>query len=262
MIFSVASIVGSAFITACNKLGRFALFMAAVFKTTFTTKLKMQHVIIHAQQIGVNSLPIIFLTGSFTGLALALQSYIGFYRVGAQEFVGLVVTLGMARELGPVLTALMVAGRSGSSMAAEIGTMQITEQIDALKTVCINPYQYLIVPRIVATTVMLPALTMFSVIFGTISGYFFCIYMLGLNADIYISIVAKHIELSDIIGGLIKAGFFGFIIACVGTYSGFVTTGGARGVGISTIHSVVTGSILILIANYFLSSLLFQTGIA
>jgi phospholipid/cholesterol/gamma-HCH transport system permease protein len=262
MIFSVASIVGSAFITTCDKLGRFALFVATVFKTAFTTKLKIHHTITHAQEIGVNSLPIIFLTGSFTGLALALQSYIGFYRVGAQEFVGLVVTLGMARELGPVLTALMVTGRSGSSMAAEIGTMQITEQIDALKTICINPYQYLIVPRVIATTIMLPTLTMFSVIFGSISGYIFCIYMLGLNADIYASIVAKNIELTDITGGLIKAGFFGFIIASIGTYSGFATTGGARGVGTATIHSVVTGSIMILIANYFLSSILFQTGFA
>ena len=262
MIVSIADTLGQFFITACNRVGAFVLFMMVVVKTMFTTRLKTYHVIFHAQHIGVNSLPIIFLTGSFTGLAIALQSYIGFHRVGAQEFVGLVVTLGMARELGPVLTGLMVTGRSGSSMAAEIGTMQITEQIDALKTLCINPYQYLIVPRIIATTFVLPALTLFATIFGSMSGYYFCIHMIGLNAETYSSIITQHMELSDIIGGLIKATFFGFIIASIGTYNGFSATGGARGVGIATINSVVVGSIMILIANYFLSSFLFQAGVA
>ncbi len=203
------------------------------------------------EQIGVGSSTIIFLTGSFTGLALALQSYIGFHRVGAEDFIGLVVALGMARELGPVLTALMVTGRSGSAMAAEIGTMQITEQVDALKTLCIDPYQYLIVPRVIAATFMMPFLTIFSMICGVLGGYIFCIHVLELNAENFISIIQERVELSDITGGLIKAACFGFILSWVGTYNGFKTVGGARGVGKSTTRSVVVGSIIILIANYF-----------
>lgn len=262
MIFSIADALGNAFIAICTTTGAFVFFLINVVKTLCTTPLKIRHVFLHAQQIGIYSLPIITLAGSFTGLALALQSYVGFYRVGAQEFVGLVVTLGMSRELGPVLTGLMVAGRSGSSMAAEIATMQITEQIDALRTLCIDPYQYLIVPRIIAATFILPALTLFSIVFGSATGYLFCIHILGLNADTYASVILKNIELSDVGGGLIKAAFFGLIIATIGTYTGFAAAGGARGVGTATINSVVTGSIMILIANYFLSAFLFQTGIA
>jgi phospholipid/cholesterol/gamma-HCH transport system permease protein len=262
MIGRFINAIGIHCITACNKIGAFAIFIAIIIKTIVTTPLKTHHIFMQAQHVGIRSLPIVFLTGSFTGLAIALQSYIGFSRVGAQEFVGLVVTLGMSRELGPVLTGLMVTGRSGSSMAAEIGTMQISEQIDALQTLCINPYQYLIVPRVIATTCILPMLTLFSIVFGCLSGYIFCTSLLGLNADTYTSIITKHIELTDIIGGLIKAAFFGFIIASVGTYSGFSATGGARGVGIATINSVVVSSVMILIANYLLSTLLFQTGIS
>ena len=262
MLVALLDFIGSTVLSACYVMGDFVLFLFIALKTMFTTRLKISQTIVQMDRIGVGSFTIIFLTGSFTGLALALQSYIGFHRVGAEEFIGLVVTLGMTRELGPVLTGLMVTGRAGSAMAAEIGTMQITEQIDALKTLCINPYQYLVVPRLVASTIIMPFLTIFSMICGIIGGYIFSVYVLGLNSETYISIIQERVDLSDITGGLIKSAFFGLILAWVGSYYGYNTTGGARGVGISTTKSVVVGSILILIANYFLSSFLFQTGIS
>jgi phospholipid/cholesterol/gamma-HCH transport system permease protein len=262
MVIYWLDVIGSTFINICTALGNFFLFFLHALKVAFTTRFKFAQTIMQMHHIGVGSFTIIFLTGSFTGLALALQSYIGFSRVGAEEFIGLVVTLGMTRELGPVLTGLMVTGRAGSAMTAEIGTMQITEQIDALKTLCIDPYQYLVVPRIIATTFILPFLTIFSMICGIIGGYIYCVYVLNLNPDTYISIIRERVELSDITGGLIKSAFFGLILSWVGTYNGYITSGGARGVGISTTRSVVIGSILILIANYFLSSFLFQTGIS
>jgi phospholipid/cholesterol/gamma-HCH transport system permease protein len=254
--------VGIKVLSLLNAAGDFTLFLVRALKTAFTTRLNRKQLFLHMQNIGVGSFSIIFLTGCFTGLALALQSFIGFSRVGTEEFTGLVVTLGMTRELGPVLTGLMVTGRVGSSMAAEIGSMQITEQVDALKTLCINPYQYLIVPRIFAATFIMPFLTIFSMICGIVSSYLLCIYILGINGVSYLSIIRERTELSDITGGLFKAAFFGLILAWVGSYCGFVTTGGARGVGRSTTRSVVVGSILILVANYLLSSFLYKTGLS
>lgn len=262
MVIQVIDYCGIQTLRICESVGRFILFLCTIVRILFTTRLKYKQLITQMHYIGVGSMSIIFLTGSFTGLALALQSYIGFSRVGAEEFIGLVVTLGMTRELGPVLTGLMVTGRCGSSMAAEIGTMQISEQIDALTTLGIDPYQYLVVPRVLAATLIMPFVTIFSMMCGIIGGYIYCIYALGLNAETYIQIIQERVDLSDITGGLIKSAFFGFILAWVGTYQGYTTRGGARGVGIATTRSVVIGSIIILIANYFLSAFLFQTGMA
>src|SRR5581483_3301193 len=199
---------------------------------------------------------IVVLTGSFTGMVFALQSYIGFQRVGGEQFIGAVVALGMIRELGPVLTGLMVTGRACSAIAAEIGTMQITEQIDALKTLRVNPFQYLVVPRILGGTIIMPFLTLFSMIFGIVGGYFICTYVLELSPEDYINSIKSYVELADITGGLKKATAFGLILSWVGCYKGYTTSGGARGVGISTTQSVVQSSIMILISNYFLTKML------
>lgn len=254
--------VGMIFLKISTKVGKFVLFLARAIITLFTKRLKTKQLLLQMQRIGVESFTIIFLTGLGTGFVLALQSYIGLNKFGGEEFLGIVVALGMTRELGPVLTGLMVTGRAGSAMAAEIGTMQITEQIDALKTLCIDPYQYLIVPRILAGTIILPFLTILSMLFGIIGGYVYSVKVLGLSPEQYISSIQTYVELKDINGGLIKSSFFGLILSWVGSYMGFYTHGGARGVGLSTTRSVVTGSIMILIANYFLSSLLFKTGIS
>lgn len=262
MIIPFLNALGKGTLIFCDHIGSFVIFFYRVVVTLFTTKLKVRQVINQMHMIGIGSATIVFLTGSFTGLAFALQSYIGFSRVGTTELIGLVVTLGMTRELGPVLTGLMVTGRCGSAIAAEIGSMRITEQIDALKTLCIDPFQYLIVPRVLASIIIMPFLTIFSMICGIIGGYLLCTYSLDLNPESYINVIRERVELSDITGGLIKAAFFGLFFSWVGTYQGYFTSGGAHGVGKATTKSVVYGSIIILIANYFLSSLLFQTGIS
>lgn len=262
MIVRFLDSVGKGMLALCDRLGSFILFFVNTIVVLFTTRLKFRQVFFQMQEIGIGSLLIVVLTGSFTGLAFALQSYIGFSRVGTEGLVGLVVAMGMARELGPVLAGLMVTGRSGSAMAAEIGTMRISEQIDALKTLCIDPIQYLVVPRIVASVLILPALALFAMICGVASGYLLCIYSLGVSSETYLAIIRGRVELSDITGGLIKAAFFGLFLSWVGTYQGYMTSGGAEGVGRATTQTVVVGSIIILIANYFLSSILFQTGIS
>jgi phospholipid/cholesterol/gamma-HCH transport system permease protein len=250
--------VGRFTLQVCEMVGNFTLFFTHFLKTLFTTPLKLNKVFVQMQSIGVDSLTISILTGSFTGMVLALQSYIGFQRVGGEQFIGSVVALGMVRELGPVLTGLMVTGRAGSAITAEIGTMRITEQIDALRTLHINSFQYLVVPRILASTFILPFLTLFSMICGIIGGYFVCVNVLGLSSEDYLNNIKRYVEISDIRGGLIKASFFGLILSLVGTYKGYYTSGGARGVGLSTTQSVVLGSMMILISNYFLTKMLEQ----
>jgi phospholipid/cholesterol/gamma-HCH transport system permease protein len=237
-------------------LGSFVLFFYKALLTLVTTKLKLSKTLAQMEHIGIESLAIVILTGTFSGMVLALQSYIGFQRVGGEQFIGSVVALGIIRELGPVLTGLMVAGRASSAIAAELGTMRITEQIDALRTLRIDTFQYLVVPRIVAGTIILPFLTLFAMICGVVGGYMICVYVLGLSPEDYISNIRIYVELSDITGGLIKATFFGLILSWVGTYKGFFTEGGARGVGMATTQSVVTSSICIITSNYFITKLL------
>jgi phospholipid/cholesterol/gamma-HCH transport system permease protein len=262
MVIEFINYIGKKTFAILDILGGFVLFLLKIIGTTFTTRLKFTQLLLQIDQIGVGSFSIIFLTGASTGLALALQTYIGLNRFGAHEFIGVIVALGMTRELGPVMTGLMVAGRSGSGMAAEVGTMQITEQIDALRTLSINPFQYLIVPRIIASVFVLPLLAVFSMLCGIAGGYLYAVYVLEIPADMYINSITKYLELKDITGGLFKASMFGLILSWVGTYNGYRTTGGARGVGMATTRTVVVSSIMILIANYLLSSFLFKTGVA
>lgn len=256
MILSVINAIGHYTLGICTLAGSFVVFLYKAGKALFTTRLKLEKVLFQMERIGVDSLTIIILTGTFTGMVFALQSYIGFQRVGGEHFIGSVVALGMIRELGPVLTGLMVTGRAGSAIAAELGTMRITEQIDALKTLFVDPYQYLIVPRLLAATIILPLLALFCMICGIAGGYFVCVHVLGLSPEDYVSGIRTYGEMSDIRGGLIKSGFFGFILAWVGCFKGYSTTGGAKGVGESTTKSVVIASIMILISNYFLTKLL------
>ena len=256
MIIRFVDFLGRYVLSVCDSLGAFFIFFAKAIRTLFTTKLKVSKFFSQMEQIGVNSLSVVILTGASTGMALALQTYFGFKRVGGEQFIGAIVALGIIRELGPVLTGLMVAGRAGSAITAEIGTMRITEQIDALKTLRINTFQYLVVPRILASTVILPFLALFAMIFGIVGGYIVAVYVLELSPEDYISNIKAYVELADIRGGLIKSCVFGLILSWVGTYKGYRTRGGARGVGRATTNSVVTSSIMILIANYFLTKML------
>ncbi len=263
MILKFIDKLGKVALSFMTTLGDFVIFLFISLKTMFSTPLKVKQLFIQMESIGVGGFPIVVLTGFGTGLVLALQTYIGFKKFGTEDLIGVVVSMGMARELGPILTGLMVTGRSGSAMSAELGTMRITEQVDALKTLCIDPYQYLIVPRLLASTIILPFLTMFSVVFGILGGYIYCVYQLDINPEDYMSGIRQYLEMADIINGLIKSCVFGLILSWVGTYCGYKTTkGGARAVGISTTQSVVVGSVLILIADYFLSAILFNTGVS
>jgi phospholipid/cholesterol/gamma-HCH transport system permease protein len=248
--------IGAATIYACGEIGSFFLFLFHIIRVAITYRPNVHRILFYANRIGVDSLIIVVLTGSFTGMVFALQSYIGFQRVGGEQFIGAVVALGMIRELGPVLTGLMVTGRAGSAIAAEIGTMQISEQIDALRTLRINPFQYLVVPRIIAGIIILPGLAIFCMMCGIVGGYFICTQILGLSPEDYINSIKTYVEMRDITGGLIKGSTFGLILTWVGTYKGFYTTGGARGVGLATTQAVVTSSIVILISNYFLTKFL------
>lgn len=207
--------------------------------------------------IGYYSLPVVGMTALFTGMVLALQSYTGFSRFSAEGAVATVVVLSVTRELAPVLAGLMVAGRVGASIAAEIGTMRVTEQIDALTTLSTNPYKYLIAPRLIAGTIMLPILVLIADVIGVFGGYLVGVYKLGFTAENYMHKTWDFLTADDVMSGLWKAAAFGFIVTLMGCYHGFNSERGAQGVGSATTNAVVSASILILIANYFLTQFFF-----
>ena len=208
-------------------------------------------------EIGYYSLPVVGLTAIFTGMVLALQSYTGFARFSAESAIPNVVVISITRELGPVLAGLMVAGRVGAAMAAEIGTMRVTEQIDALHTLATNPFKYLVAPRLIAGLTMLPILVFIADIIGVFGGYVVASYKLGFNPATYLKNTLDFVEPMDVISGLVKAGVFGFLITLMGCYHGYNSRGGAQGVGAATTNAVVSASILILCFNYFITELFF-----
>jgi phospholipid/cholesterol/gamma-HCH transport system permease protein len=208
-------------------------------------------------RLGVDSIPVVFLTAMFTGMVLALQTYVGFQRVHAENFVGSVVALAMLRELSPVLVGLMVTGRVGSSMAAEIGTMRVTEQIDALEALATDPIHYLFVPRVIAGIVMLPFLVVLGDALGIGGGYLVGVKLMGANPVVYESNTFQYLQMNDIWSGLIKAAAFGLILTLTGCVRGYDTSGGAEGVGRSTTAAVVSASLIILLSDFFLTKLLF-----
>jgi len=190
-------------------------------------------------------------------MVLAMQSYNALKRFGAESLVGPTVALSMARELGPVLTALMVTGRAGSAMATELGTMRVTEQIDAMFTMGVNPVRHLVVPRIVAGLTMLPLLAVVTDFVGVVGGYLIGVKLLGINPGVYIGRTVDFVNVDDIMYGLTKSFFFGIIITLVASFQGFNTTGGAEGVGRAATNAVVLSCVLILISDYMLTSLMF-----
>ena len=208
-------------------------------------------------RVGFDSIPVVFLTAMFTGMVLALQTYIGFQRVHAENFVGSVVALAMLRELSPVLVGLMVTGRVGSSMAAEIGTMRVTEQLDALQSLATDPVQYLFVPRVIAGIVMLPLLTILGDALGVGGGYLVGVKLMGANPVVYQQNTYQFLHMNDIWSGLIKSAFFGLILTLTGCVRGYYTSGGAEGVGRATTAAVVSASLIILLTDFFLTKLLF-----
>ncbi|MFP4125298.1 MAG: MlaE family ABC transporter permease [Alphaproteobacteria bacterium] len=208
--------------------------------------------------IGYYSLPVVGLTAIFTGAVLALQSYTGFQRFQAESAIATIVVLSVVRELGPVLAGLMVAGRVGAAMAAELGTMRVTEQIDALTTLSTDPYRYLIMPRLVGGLIMLPLLVVVADLIGVMGGYLIATLKLGFGSVEYLNNTFQYLETIDVVSGLTKAAVFGFIVALMGCYHGFHSQRGAQGVGVATTRAVVTASILILTANYIVTELFFS----
>jgi phospholipid/cholesterol/gamma-HCH transport system permease protein len=208
-------------------------------------------------EIGYYSLPVVGLTAIFTGMVLALQSYTGFARFSAESAIPQVVVVSLTRELGPVLAGLMVAGRVGAAMAAEIGTMRVTEQIDALTTLSTDPFRYLVAPRLVAAIVTLPILVLVADLIGVLGGYLVAVYKLEFNDLTYLKNTIDYLEFQDVFSGVVKAAVFGFLIALMGCYHGYHSKGGAQGVGAATTAAVVSASVLILTFNYFLTEAFF-----
>lgn len=256
MVWTLSSI-GRVFIEFLASTGRLTLFLANSLAQGLQPPYYFRQMLRQFWEIGYLSLPVVGLTAFFTGMVLALQSYTGFSRFNAEGAIASVVALSMTRELGPVLAGLMISGRIGGAMAAEIGTMRVTEQLDALVTLSTNPQKYLIAPRLLAGVTMLPLLVLIADVIGIFGGYIVSIYRLDFNPAIYMKQTFDFIQVGDITSGLIKAAFFGFIITSMGCYHGFNSKGGAQGVGRATTYAVVSSSILILVANYFLTALLF-----
>jgi len=252
--------LGRSAIGLVKEIGLMGVFVSDTFRWLMRRPVRLHAAIEQMVEFGVNSFPVVFFTAMFTGMVLALQSYTGFKRFGAESMVGTVVGLSMTRELGPVLTALVVTGRAGSSMTAQLGTMRVTEQIDALYTLAANPIKYLVVPRVIAGTIMLPILTAMADLVGIFGGFIVGVFLLGANPVLYMDKTFEFMELNDVMSGLLKAMVFGFIISTVGCYQGFYTEGGAEGVGNATTKSVVLGFMLIFIANYILTALLFSSN--
>ena len=233
-------------------------FINLKFKKIFWNNF-LKNIINQMTFIGFFSLPVVSLTSFFTGGALALQIYYGGNQFNSEVIVSSIVALGITRELGPVLGGIVVAGRVSSAIAAELGTMKVTEQIDALKTLSADPISYLIVPRIISGIIMLPILIIFADIIGIMGGWFIGTQSLGFNGSVYIQNTVDFLEVNDISSGLIKASFFGFIITIMGCYQGFNSNGGAQGVGKATTNAVVSASVLILASNYIMTNLFFAS---
>jgi len=250
--------IGRATLTFMETAGRLVLFTAVALSHCLRPPFHLRHIGRQMMDIGYYSLPVVGLTALFTGMVLALQSYSGFSRFQAESAIATVVVLSITRELGPVLAGLMVAGRIGAAMAAELGTMRVTEQIDALTTLSTNPYKYLVVPRLIAGTTMLPVLVLVADIIGVFGGYLVSTYRLGFNPGAYIDNSWQYLEMMDVLSGLVKAAAFGFVISLMGCYHGYNSRGGAQGVGAATTNAVVSASILILVLNYLLTGIFFS----
>lgn len=249
--------LGAASLQVIEEIGRFFYVLHTTLYWSFRRPFDGREWLRQMVRVGVDSIPVVGLTSAFTGAVLALQMFRGFERFHAESFVASVVSLSLTRELAPVLTALMIAGRIGSALAAELGTMRVTEQIDALYAMATEPVHYLIVPRVAASTLMLPPLVAISNGLGILGGWVVSVNLLGANPVVYWDRTFMYLDLNDVFSGLIKAAVFGLILAVTGCSKGFYTTGGAEGVGRSTTSAVVMASVIILLSDFFLTKVLF-----
>jgi len=243
------------FFDTIERFGAFILFQVRLF-ALFPYVLRRPKIFLtQIEVIGMGCMGVITLTAVFTGMVLAIQLYHGFHQFGAENFIGYTVYFSITRELGPVFAALMLISRSISAMAAELGTMRVSEQIDAIDILGVDSKEYLISPRIVATIISLPLLVVWFDFIAIGAGYLISTGVLGINPVVYQDTLMRLGEFDDIMTGVIKAAVFGYIVSAIGSYIGYHTTGGARGVGESTIYAVVYSAVAIFVANYFLSAL-------
>jgi phospholipid/cholesterol/gamma-HCH transport system permease protein len=256
-ILNFIAAIGAAVLNAVGYVGELALFglsgLSHIFRPPFYPRLVGRSLM----EIGYFSLPVVALTALFTGMVLALQSYTGFSRFNAESAIASVVVLSVTRELGPVLAGLMVSGRAGAAMAAELGTMRVTDQIDALSTLSTEPMKYLVAPRLLAGIIAMPLLVGIADILGVLGGFLVATLRLGFNPNTYLVSTFTNLRAEDVISGLIKACVFGFVIALMGCFNGYRSRGGAQGVGAATTAAVVSASILILALDYVLTQVLF-----
>jgi phospholipid/cholesterol/gamma-HCH transport system permease protein len=239
------------------QMGRFFQLIGRIFAWTPRPPYDWRELMRQMVKVGVNSVPVVMLTTMFTGMVMALQTFSVLRRFNAENYVGSLVALSLVRELSAVLSGLIVAGRAGSAMGAELGTMRVTEQIDALEVMATDPVHYLVVPRVWATTIMLPLLVVMGNAIGILGGYLVSVVLMGANPVSYLDNTYQFMDLNDLFSGVVKAAVFGFLLAAIGCQQGFYTTGGAEGVGRSTTAAVVVASIAILISDFFLTRVLF-----
>jgi phospholipid/cholesterol/gamma-HCH transport system permease protein len=249
--------IGRLLLGALAGVGRVTIFAITTISRAFSPPFYPGRLLSQLGQLGWLSLPVVGLTAIFTGAALAQQTYTAGSRFNATATVPAIVVLGMVRELGPVLVGLMVAGRVSSAMAAELGTMRVTQQLDAMTTLRTDPYRYLIAPRLFASIIALPALVLIANIIGIFGGYLIAVNKLGFNGVNYLAVSRRYLEGGDVVMALVKAGVFGFFIALMGCYHGFRTEGGAAGVGRATTDAVVSTFVLILLANFLITVMAF-----
>ncbi len=250
-------IIGSKVLALLYFFGGLAILSGRALRWTFLAPLKRGRVLEQSRKAGVDSLPIVALISLFIGMIFTFQIAYLMQRLGSEMYIATIVALSLVRELGPVITALIVAGRVGAAITAEIGSMQVTEQIDALQTLSVSPVKYLVVPRLVALALMLPLLTLYADIIGIFGGYLICVYKLGISSTIYTKMTFDALLFKDIFTGLGKTIVFGMVIALVSCYEGFNVQGGSEGVGRATMKAVVTSFILIIATDCFFTALFY-----
>lgn len=256
MVAAVITRFGGNTLWLVGEMGRMMVFLLSTVAWMLRPPFRLMQLLKQIHFIGVKSLFVIVLTGAFTGMVLGLQGYYSLRKFGAEGLLGSAVALSIIRELGPVLSALMVTGRAGSAMTAEIGIMRITEQIDALDTMAVSPMQYLIAPKVLASVLIMPLLGSIFDVIGIYGGYLVGVELLGVSSGGYTGSMESSVEWKDVYGGLLKSLSFGLIVSWVCTYKGYNTTMSAEGLGTATTEAVVLSSVLILIWDYFLTSVL------
>ena len=248
------------FLDILGDMGRFSLYQWEMIRLMFKPPYRGKEIFEQLVSVGIGSIGVIALTGIFTGMVSAVQLYQGFHQFGAENMMGFPIFISITRELGPVFAGLMVTSRAISAMAAELGSMRVTEQIDALDTLAVDSRKYLLVPRIIATTIALPLLIILFDVLGNISAYLISLYMLGVNETAFLNTIHMYLSLSDIFTGIAKGVVFGFFIGSIGTYIGYHARGGARGVGQATTTAVVYSAIMVFVLDYFIAAIFLIVG--